>query len=191
VGPERPAVDRARIQVRPLGTGDANLLAAFSCGDEDEYRDLNEFLRDDALRLQELHTVSTYLALYDGRLVGYVSVLCDAVRLKGDERRKLQLSGRDHPVVPALKVAKLATCCVTRTTLRGVGTYLMQFAYALAADLGERTGCRLLTIDANPKAVVFYEEKLGFVRNQDKLYDGRTNPSFRLDVFGQKQPDWV
>jgi GNAT superfamily N-acetyltransferase len=190
VGAERPAVDRTRVQVRPLGTDDAQAVAAFSCGDDEDDRDLNDFLREDAGRLQEHHTVSTYLAVYEDRLVGYVSVLCDAVKLKSGEKRKLKLSGSDHPIIPALKIAKLATCCATRAALSGIGTHLVRFSYLLAADLGERTGCRLLTVDAYPKSLRFYE-KLGFVRNQDETYNDRPNPSLRFDVFARQEPSWL
>jgi hypothetical protein len=70
-------------------------------------------LRGDALNFQALRTVSTYLSFRDDRLVGYVTLLTDAVLLKSSERRKLRTgeikhSRQGHPVVPALKVAHLA-----------------------------------------------------------------------------------
>jgi GNAT superfamily N-acetyltransferase len=189
-GPARLQADRTRLEVRGLTGDDVALVASFSCGADEDDADLNEWLRDDAFRLQEHHTVSTYLAIYDGALVGYVSILCDVVKLKTGERKKLALTHADHPMIPALKIAKLAVCETFRKTHRGMGELLVRFAFLTAQDLGERTGCRLLTLDAYPKSEAFYA-KLGFVRNEEKEYDGRRNASMRLDVFAKSQPAWV
>jgi len=40
-------------------------------------------------------------------------------------------------------------------------------------------GCRLLTVDAYPESVAFYE-RFGFVANRAKPYQGRTHPSVQL-----------
>jgi hypothetical protein len=64
----------------------------------------------------------------------------------------------------------------------GTGTALVHIALAIAADLSERIGCRLLTLDAYPDSVGFYES-LGFTRNRAKAYREREHASMRLDVF--------
>lgn len=67
----------------------------------------------------------------------------------------------------------------------------MYFAYSTAMDLSERVGCRLLTVDAYPTAIPFYE-KLGFVRNQHKDYADKAeknHPSMRYDIH--KEPNWL
>ncbi len=66
----KATVDAQRLEIRRVRASDRAELDVFECGDDD----LNGFLRDDALRLQERNTVVTYLALYDGELVGYVSL---------------------------------------------------------------------------------------------------------------------
>jgi GNAT superfamily N-acetyltransferase len=119
-----------------------------------------------------------------------MTLLADAVVLETKERKRLALSATDHPTVPALKIARLAVARDFRAAHRGTGTALVAIAYALAIDLADRVGCRLLTVDAYPDSVAFYE-RLGFVTNRAKAYQGRTHPSMRLDVFPAVPPEWL
>lgn len=125
--------------------------------------------------------VRTYLALDGaGALVGYVALMSDAIVLQTGEKKKLHLSSQDHPVVPALKVARVAVATAMQRS--GAGHVLMRFAAATGFAVAEKVGCRLLTLDAYPDAVPFYE-KLGFIRNRSKEYRERNHPSMRLDLF--------
>lgn len=184
----RETIDHERLEIRLLISEDIVLAHEFSCGDED----LDDFLRSDALRLQDQNVARTFVAWYDGELVGYVSLLTDAIQLKTGERKKLQLTHRDHPVVPALKVGRVGVSVRSREHLRGVGTALIRFAYYQATTLAECAGCRLLTLDAYPQSVGFYE-KLGFVRNKSEEQPSTTpqNISMRLDVFAKEPPSWT
>jgi ribosomal protein S18 acetylase RimI-like enzyme len=193
--PSRPPVDRSLLAVALLTEGLLAAFADFSCGDDEDDADLNEFIRDDAWRLQSLNVVRTYVALYDGQACGYVALMADAVSLKPNERKKIRAPGvalgfDDHPVVPAIKIARLAVHKATRESCRGVGEYLVRFAFFTALDLAEVAGCRLLTLDASMKSIGFYE-KLGFRPNLDGPYVGRKNPSMRLDLFAEEPPSWL
>ncbi len=64
----RIAVDRGRVDHRIITAGDLADIETFSCGDAD----LDGFLREDALRLDEARVARTYLVRYAGALVGYV-----------------------------------------------------------------------------------------------------------------------
>jgi hypothetical protein len=66
----------------------------------------------------------------------------------------------------------------------------VRYAYATAIDLTEQVGCRLLTLDAYPASIAFYE-RLGFVCNQAKAYEGKAHPSMRLDLFAPQAPEWI
>lgn len=181
----RTPIDPALLEIRAFVAADAEVARGFSCGDED----LDDFLRTDAMRSQAQNVVRTFVALYEGDLVGYVALLNDAVVLKSNERKKLAIRS-PHPIVPALKIARLGVSKDFRARHRGVGEVLMYYAYASAHDLAERVGCRLLTLDAYPESIAFYE-RLGFVRNQDKAYEGRAHPSMRLDLFAPAVPAWI
>ena len=182
----RAAIDPARLEIKPIGSADPAAFAMFSCGDAD----LDGFLRDDALRLDHNQIARTYLACYDGALVGYVSLLADAIVLETRERKALALRHGDHPVIPALKVARLGVSEAFRAAHRGAGEGLMRFAFVEALTLAKRVGCRLLTLDAYAQSAAFYE-RLGFVRNRAKEYRDREHPSMRLDLYAPTLPAWV
>lgn len=184
---KRHPIDPTLLKIRPLVPDeDAEAVTAFSCGDDD----LDDFLRTDASRLQDQSVVRTFVAFYEGHLVGYVALLADAITLKSSERKKLALNHDDHPIVPALKVARLGVSAEFRASHRGVGEALMYYAYSMAIDIAERIGCRLLTLDAYPQSIDFYA-KLGFVMNQDKAYARKNHPSMRFDIFTRDEHAWI
>lgn len=169
-----------------LGEGAVSWLTDFSCGDED----LDGFLKDDAWRLQQQHVARTYLARdnQSGAVLGYMTLLNDAVRLLTRERKKLGLASDDHPIVPAIKIARLGVSLNARG--RGIGVTLVRAAYSAVQRTDPSSGCRLLTVDAYPEAVAFYE-RLGFEANRSTEYRDRENPSLRFDVFATETPDWA
>lgn len=169
-----------------LDPADSSLLNGFSCGDED----LDGFLRDDAARLQVENVAKTYVSLdpSTGELVGYFSLLNDAIHLMTSEKRRLGLASTDHPIVPAIKIARLGVD--ERRKGGGVGRFLVRCAFAITREVAESTGCRLLTVDAYPNARSFYE-RLGFIPNRSPNYRDREHPSLRLDVFGRVAPEWL
>jgi ribosomal protein S18 acetylase RimI-like enzyme len=181
----RSSVSAEDLKVRVLTAADGPQLAAFTCGEAD----LDDFVRSDALRLQSHRVARTYLAFYGVELVGYATLLADSIVLETKERKRLALGSHDHPAVPALKIARLGVSESFRATRSGVGSALVRIALAVGADLSDRIGCRLLTVDAYPDAVAFYE-RLGFVRNRAKAYQGREHPSMRLDIFPPEAPAW-
>jgi GNAT superfamily N-acetyltransferase len=182
----RTAIDRDRLVIRALVPSDADALASFTCGDDD----LDDFLRTEALRIQELNVVRTFLGVYEGEVVGFASILTDAVVLETKERKGLALAFRDHPVVPALKIARLGVDSKAREKYRGLGEALVSFAVAKVLAVGVHVGCRLLTVDAYPQSVEFYERP-GFVRNRAKEYRDKDHPSMRFDAFAPTLPPWV
>ncbi len=190
----RPALDLSRLEILKLETRDLVSAEAFSCGTGDEDKDLNEFLHNDALRLQDRNIVSTFVAYYGeggaGALVGYVSLLTDTIKLKTGEKKQLDLAHDDHPFVPAVKVARLAVHEAFRKEFRGAGEALMRFACERAFSVAELAGCRLLTLDAYPKSVGFYQT-LGFKRSRAKEYEAKEHPSMWLDLFAPDAPRWL
>lgn len=190
----RTLLDPFRLEILQLEAADLSRATEFSCGTSDEDEDLNDFLRSDALRLQARNIVSTFVAYYgevgSGVLVGYVSLLTDTIKLETREKKRLDLAHDDHPFVPALKVARLAVHAAFRQQFRGTGEALMRFACERAFRVAELAGCRLLTLDAYPKSVGFYET-LGFKRSRSKEYAAKEHPSMWLDLFGSEPPRWL
>ena len=54
---------------------DEHDLSEFDCGDED----LNDFLKNDALKLQESRLNITKLIMYEDSIIGFTSLLTDAI----------------------------------------------------------------------------------------------------------------
>ncbi len=192
----RTTLDPSRLEILKLQPEDLAHANDFSCGTSEEDEDLNDFLRSDALRLQARNIVTTFVAYYGevgaGLLVGYVSLLADTIKLETKEKKRLDLAHDDHPFVPALKVARLA-----RRMRRSAGAQrieapaeaLVRFACERAFHVAELAGCRLITLDAYPKSVGFYEV-LGFKRSRSKEYAAK-HPSMWLDLFGSEPPRWL
>ena len=112
------------------------------------------------------------------------------------ERRKLaapeveRLGHQDPEYVPAIKVARLAVCKDFRAVSSGTGRELVRFACWLGLRASRAIGCRLVTVDAYPDAVRFYEE-IGFGHNSAKPYKERARPSMRLDLFAPDVQGWL
>jgi len=186
-------VEATPVRIRPLADDDTLHFADFCCGGDEDDQDFADFLRDDALRLQALKFATTYVAIAGDRLIGYVTLLTDAVRLKPAERKKLKTgdvrgSGQDHPVIPAVKVARLAVSKDQQG--RGLGMRLLKWALLVATGVSESAGCRLLTLDALPLRVDYYKRR-GFVLNLDEAYEGKDRPSMRFDIFQPDPPPWA
>jgi len=187
------------VEIRLLDPSDN--LAGFSCGTVD----LDDWLRDDAIRLQDCGSVAVYLARAGEEIVGYLSLLSDCIRVNSRERKDMKFSHDDHPIIPAIKIAHLAV--KSERQKRGLGTTLLKFASDRAFLVAESVGCRLLTLDAYPERVSWYEDR-GFVRNklvakeaalewkcpegcpEHRKVDG-DRVSMRLDLTGDEVPDWM
>lgn len=145
------------VEIRLLREGE--MLPDLPCGDDD----LTAFLRDDAARLHGQGVVTVYVAFLGQALVGYVALLTDSISVSSAERKKMHLRHDDHPAIPAVKIGRLAVHADHQG--KGIGTALIRFAVDKALLISESVGCRLLTLDAYPQKVDWYE-RLGFVRNR-------------------------
>ena len=85
-------------------------LDDFEC----ESEDLTNFLKNDALNQQDLNLSLTHLVICEGVIVGYVSILTDAMKLKimEDETAKkeilAELNITENNVMPAIKIGRFA-----------------------------------------------------------------------------------
>lgn len=183
---DRIDADLSKLEIRQLSESNQADFANFTCGDDD----LDDWLKSDALRLQAQNIIRTSVAYYDGQPCGFVALMADAVVLETKERKSIQLGSADHPVVPAVKIARLGMAKCVRESQRGCGTALVRFAFLETLAMSRNIGCRLLTLDAYPNALGFYE-KLGFKQNKAKEYREKNHPSMRLDVFAPALPTWV
>lgn len=185
------------VKIRPLVAGET--LPDLGSGDED----LDAFLRDDAARLNDQGVVTVYVAHVDVGLVGYVALLADCISVNSSERKKLSLRHDDHPSIPALKIGRLAVQKDYQG--RGIGSALIRFSIDKALSIAELVGCRLLTLDAYPDKVDWYERR-GFLHNRKMAKEAAqawrcpaecpeyqdtdgTRVSMRLDFTAEELPE--
>ena len=104
------------------------------------------------------HIGSTYVALHEGRIVGFATVapsVITAAALPTSKKKKLP----QYPL-PVLRLARLAVDEASRGA--GVGSDLLRFVLILVQRLASDYGCVGLVVDAKASSVGFYG-KLGFV----------------------------
>lgn len=148
----------------------------FDCGDAD----LNDYFSSDAIEARNLMTCETFgLTHWDipDTAVALVSVCNDVV-----EVRKLRFfsqfaatpeSKLRYKVWPAVKIARLAV----RQEVQGknIGTHTINLLKSLFVT-ENRTGCRLMTVDAynKPRVLNFYEQNgFQFLTDSDKNKNSR------------------
>ncbi|MFA6363832.1 GNAT family N-acetyltransferase [Methanoregula sp.] len=153
-----------------------HLLPTFKCNNTE----LKGFLIEDAYQKQIDRISVTRLVLYQGRLVGYFTLVTDVIK-KGE-----LVDGDGDPdfkygTYPALKIARLATH--QEFERQGIGRYALLKIFALWIRLSAHIGCRIITVDAKPTAVGFYK-KFGFqeaIMDPKKLTMRETIPLY-IDI---------
>jgi len=142
----------------------------FDCGDSD----LNDFFRNDVRdHERQLFTKTYCLYGYDAemagksRIVGLISYSNDSVRIKDfrDHEEEIPEKKR-YPNIPAVKIARLAVQQDFQHL--GIGSLLLNLTKVFFVT-NNRTGCRLLTLDAyNDSRVLSFYMRSGFQFIHDK-----------------------
>lgn len=130
-------------------------------------QELVDFLIEDALDNQQKKISATYLWFYKPKdeLVGYVTVLADAINLQGELKEYFRQAGIFYRSLPTLKIGRL---CVSDDYLgRGIGTLMIEFTIILAEKIGKDIGLRFITTDAKRnqdpgKDSIHFYKKFGF-----------------------------
>ena len=165
-------------------------LNDFEC----ESEDLTNFLKKDALNQQNMNLNLTHLVICDGNIVGYVSILTDAIKLKILEdketkdkiRSKLNIS--ESNVIPAIKIGRFAID--KKYAHKGLGKHVFRNVLLSILDISENiVGLRFITVDAYANVFGFYVEKNKFkylkkdqkhVDNLDRIIEVDPERSFSL-----------
>jgi GNAT superfamily N-acetyltransferase len=145
---------------------------------ESNSSELNEFLKEDALKNQIELISKTYLCYYSDQLIGYITFATDI--LKAEEVQKEErIEDILYKEYPAIKIARLAVD--KKYERKGVGTFLLKFAVGKAYDISERVGCRFITVDSKKESIGFYKKSGGFklVRKCEK----KPYPTMYLDII--------
>jgi len=151
-------------------------------------KELEDFLKEDALEQQERNISVTYLWFLreSNELVAYITLSPDCIKLKNINQelsQKFRDKGINYRSLPALKIGRL---CVDDKFLRkGIGTLLIQFTINKAYEMSKNVGCRFIYLDAKrnkdkSKDVIHFYKKMGF-----ELYKDRNNKEtpMYLDIY--------
>lgn len=119
-------------------------LSNFSCGVDD----LDEFLKEDALKQQEKNLSVTYLAIHKTQILGYVSILADKVECKKIGKKGI------YSDYPAIKIGRLSVDKHYHNL--GIGSEILISICEMIKELSKDVGISFITIDAYCSARKFY-----------------------------------
>jgi len=153
---------------------DYSVLEVFNCGDEEQEQDLNEFFQKDVLKHKQELLSETY-ALREATVgddrppVALISLCNDSVK-KENIIEFLGFKGtkKEYPFYPAVKIARFGI--VKGLQGSGIGSHAINIIKKLFIT-NNRTGCRLITLDAYnaPRVISFYKKNdFEFLYDRDK-----------------------
>lgn len=150
-------------------------LAKFDCGETD----LNEFIKQDALKYEQSRLATTYLLIYEDKFVGFFSLVNDSIRLMEDEKDDKEFP-ENLSDFPATKIARLAVDKEWKK--KKFGTLMINLVIGITLEC-KHCASRFITVDSLPESVKFYEIN-GFIRNQHSRYTKKDDfISMRFDLF--------
>ena len=165
-------------------------LTNFEC----DSNDLTNFLKDDALKQQDMNLNLTQLVICDNEIVGFFSLLTDTLKLKTLENNnlkkeiKLELDISENNEIPAIKIGRLAID--KKYSKKGLGSHILRNILLSILNLSKtKVGLRFVTVDAYATALNFYVKKNNFssrksdtetLKKIDKIKKQNPNRSFIL-----------
>jgi len=153
-----------------------HFLSSFKC----ENTELKEFLVENAYQNQLDRISVTRLVFYQGRLVGYFTLVTDVIN-KSELDDGDGVSDFKYTSYSALKIARLATH--KEFERHKIGYTMLMRIFAIWIRFSKYIGCRIITVDAKPEAVGFYK-KYGFqdAHKDQKKLKGRDTVPLYIDI---------
>ncbi|MDO5831944.1 MAG: GNAT family N-acetyltransferase [Methanobrevibacter sp.] len=121
-------------------------LSNFSCG----VKDLDAFLKEDALIQQEKKLNVTYLAIRKNEILGFISISADNIRCR-DINKKLKSI---YPNYPAVKIGRFGVS--EKYQGIGLGSDILETIQKIIIKMSKKLGISYITIDAYCSARKFY-----------------------------------
>lgn len=139
-------------------------LSDFDCGD----KDLNDFLKNDALAQQNARLNVTKLIMCDGNIIGFTSILTDGIMIKKIRNEKVKLEIKEKlninsnkKSISAVKIGRLAID--KKYARKGLGSHILNNILKNLKDISEKeVGFRFIIVEGYAKAFNFYVTKNGF-----------------------------
>lgn len=137
------------LQIVPLSK--RHELNSFRCLSDD----LNDFLKNDAFKDQEVMVSKTYLCYWNKEIVGFFSILSDTIEVEAIDDND-GIKGYLYRKYPSIKIARLAVD--VEFERRKIGTFLILAAIGAAMSVSNIIGCRYLTVDSKANSIDFYKK---------------------------------
>lgn len=129
-----------------------------------ESDDLNDFIKNDALKQQEENLSTTQLVLCDNEIIGFFSLLTDTIEIKYIQDNKSIGSIKGHKpqvkLLPGIKIGRFAIN--DKYANKGIGTEIIKQIILDIISLSKQIGLRFIIVDAYANAYYFYK-KTNFV----------------------------
>ena len=149
----------------------------FDCGDND----INDFLKEDALKWQDKRLAVTRIFVYNEEIIGFFCSSADSLKLKTKERKEeSKLHEKRIREIPAIKIGRLGRSIKYKNYCLGI--FILEWAIGYVLEISKQTGVRFVTVDAYPRKTEWYE-KIGFKRNLHKDYNERKDVSMRYCLY--------
>ena len=132
----------------------SHVVDHFTCGQPE----LDRFLIRHALQAQQANSSQTYVAIGDGEVVGFYTIVAGEVRHADAPERVVKGMPR-HPI-PLLVLARLAVH--TNAQGRGIGAGLLLDALGRTLQVADVIGVRALAVHAKDDSAVAFYRHFGF-----------------------------
>lgn len=137
-------------------------VEAFCCDEED--KDIEEYLKSEALDHHMSNVTKTYVAFLGDILIGYFSLAADRVRIESKSKIMSKFKSRDQRInrnsVPGIQIHHFAVNIEYQ--YMGIGSYLMDNIFFIVANtIYPHIGVCLITVYSLRKSIGFYS-KVGF-----------------------------
>ena len=142
----------ARLHIEKLHR--SHVVEPFTCGQPG----LDRFLIRHALQAQQANSSQTYVAVSDGEIVGFYTIVVGEVRHADAPERVVKGMPR-HPI-PLLVLARLAVH--TKVQGRGIGAGLLLDALGRTLQVADLVGVRALAVHAKDDGAVSFYRHFGF-----------------------------
>lgn len=126
----------------------------FDCGREE----LNQFLQKYAFANQQASSSQTYVALYDGKVIGYYSLVVGSV-VRAETTPRVSKGQSRHPI-PVMILARLAVDWQWQR--KGIGKGLLKDALRRTAQAADIAGIRALLVHAKNEEIKTWYERFDF-----------------------------
>ncbi len=165
------------FEIERLTDDNIRLIESFSCVESAEElsdynskerkriikhsREMDDFLRLEAYIDQDngLNTTHLFIDREKDKLIGFVSLCADSIRLDSSEKEEM---GFSYYTVPAVKIARLAVS--NEYKHKGFGHIMIDYCVNISFEMLEKVGAAFITLDCYEHRLSYYEG-IGFIRN--------------------------